>query len=76
MARISNRVTYPQDANLENGDYLLGTDVEGGMVATRTYSLESLRTFIETGIDVRKESGAFHLPIISRDGQRVQNSLI
>ena len=74
MARISNRVTYPQDANLENGDYLLGTDVEGGMVATRTYSLESLRTFIETGIDVRKESGAFHLPIISRDGQRVQQS--
>ena len=74
MARISNRVTYPQDANLQNGDYLLGTDVEGGAVATRTYSLESLRSFIETGIDVRRDSGAFHLPVVSIDGQRVEQS--
>ena len=49
MARISNTTNYPQDQNLENNDFLVGTDV-GDSNATKSYTLEDLRGFITDGL--------------------------
>ena len=49
MARVSNRNSYPQDQNLENRDFLVGTDV-GDSNATKSYTLEDLRGFITEGL--------------------------
>ena len=76
MARISDTNTYTRDENLQSGDFFIGTDI-GDSNATKSYTLEDLRTFIVNGLgaSIPQLIAKQFAPVVSQDGTSIEKSL-
>ena len=77
MARISDTNTYTRDENLQPGDFLIGTDI-GDSNATKSYTLEDLRTYIVNGLggSIPQLIAKQFAPVTSEDGATIDKSLL
>lgn len=72
MARISNKIAYPQAVPLADQDYLIGTD-HSDSNATKTFSIESISEFI---IDDFSDGTSYRLPVFTASGAGQASKLL